>query len=362
MKSAIVILALLSFVLALSIPVNAASIHYFFVVPERAPPGGWFMVMAGLSDWSGGSCSIILDNTILGEVEPVYYQDTGWWEITEMFQVPRDASIGSHIVTLQCGSAKEQAHLDVAKPSIQVSPVNASVGDTVQVTVAGLENMTQLFVLTLDSTPLIVFEPNPESNTATFTFTLPPLTNGNHMFNLYVTVDQWMNLATAVETGAPSGYWPVVHGYFPERLVLVASASFRVANGVPTASQVNDSLAAINGSVARVEAMASKNEEAIANLSSSLESLKGQLNSQIAGLSGTVKTVNTTLNGNIKNLQGKIKALQDENAQLKQHVLSLEAHSKKLEEKAKTATNLAYVAILLGIIGIIMGAIGMRKH
>lgn len=365
MRWAGIVLAI-ALLLVLYIPItNAMSINYFQVISERVPPGGWVTVYAEIADWDGSTCDIVFDNRILEEgLYPVYYSDIKTFRLVYMVQVPQDSILGMHTIKLKCGSLVESADIEVARPSMRVTPSSVAVGQEITVSITGMRDMLQTFILMIDDIPMMVFQP--KLSNYTFTFTVPPLTSGNHTVNLYVTVDTFQNMVVAIETGAPSLEPPLIRGYFPNRLVLVSSAKFHVADGVPLSSEMQE---AIQNSISPIESR-------LSNLESQVDTMQVQLTNKITNnvnmlvdkivtvnltLRSQLDNVNKTLSGKISSAENNIKSLQDDTASLKDQIQALKQANQDLQSKLENTTRFAYAALAIGLIGIAIGAFGLRK-
>ena len=326
---------------------HAARIDHFGAVPDASPPGGWFLIYASISEWDFSSCSVVFDNVIIeDDIRPVYYSDIDVWRLVYMVQVPVDAEPGSHTLTLMCGGDEADYTVSVRRPVLSVAPTLVDVGDELQVTVSNLDGMHQFFILTIDDVPIIAFEPN--QDTHTFSLTLPALTAGTHEVRLYVTVDPWMNLVAAVETGAPTWAWPIIRGYFPERLILVSKATFTVVDGVPTERQVETML---DERYSQVLTLVNRQLDAIASLTEAIEGRVDNLNNSLRALKETVS-------GN----REAIGRLDEDYTSLAEEIAKLKNENAQLRKALGRANIIAIAALAIGTVGIIVGAIGILRH
>ncbi len=86
--------------------------------------------------------------------------------------------------------------------------------------------------MTIDDTPILVFEPSIYNSSFVKTIRVPPLTKGWHEVRLYVTVDVFQDIYLAVKTGSSVPWYIEARGFFPERYILVAFDRFYVEDGV----------------------------------------------------------------------------------------------------------------------------------
>ena len=326
---------------------HATRIDYFGASPDASPSGGWFLIYASITDWDFSSCSVAFDNVIIeDDIRPVYYSNTSEWWLVRMVQVPVDAEPGNHTLTLMCGGDEANYTVSIRRPVLSVAPTIVDVGDELQVTVSNLDGMYQLFLLTIDDIPFIAFESN--QDTYTFLLTVPPLTAGTHEIRLYVTVNLWMNLVTAVETGAPAWEWPIVRGYFPERLILVSKATFTVVDGVPTERQVETVL---DERLSQVLTQVNSQLDAVASLTETIEGRVDNLNNSLKALAETVSDNSDAIG-----------RLGEDYANLADEIAQLESENTQLRKALGHANIIAIVALAVGIVGIIVGVIGILRH